>query len=377
VVLVHGRHSFLWPLLRQTVEATIEGFEQAWRGFGGTPQRLVLDNFPAAIAGPDPLAPRPTRAFLEYSQARGLLLDPARPRHPRDKPHVERGVPYARERFWKGGAFADLADAQRQAVAWSRDVAGRRVHGTTRRVPLVVFEAEERPRLTPLAATPAGDAPYDVPIWRTVTVHADHHVSVNQALYSVPDTSCPPGTKLEARGDRGLVTLYRRGELVKVHPRQPKGGRATDPADLPPERAAYALRSPAGLLARAAELGPQVAAFAGRLLAVEAGAAAGSGPGMPATPPWLQLRRAQKLLRLGERYTAARLEAACARALAYDLLDVRRLERILALALDQEAPLPAPVAAADPPPAGRFARPGAAFDHRFGRRPAAPQEVSP
>jgi hypothetical protein len=98
---------------------------------------------------------------------------------------------------------------------------------------------------------------------------------------------------------------------------------------------------------------------------------------MPATPPWLRLRRAQKLLRLGERYTAARLEAACARALAYDLLDVRRLERILALALDHEAPPPAPVAAADPPPAGRFARPGAAFDHRFGRRPAAPQEVSP
>jgi transposase len=380
VVLVYSRHSFLWPLRRQTVEEVIAGFEQAWGFFAGTPKRLVLDNFPAAIAGADPLAPKPTRAFLEYSQARGLLLDPARPRHPRDKPHVERGVPYARERFWKGGTFRDLADAQRQAVAWSRDVAGRRVHGTTRRVPLVVFEAEERPRLTPLAATPAGEAPYDVPVWRTVTVHADHHVSVQQALYSVPDATCPPGTKLEARCARGLVTLYRRGELVKVHPRQPKGGRATDPADLPPERAAYALRSPAGLLARAAELGPQVAAFAGRLLAVDvepgaAPGAAGLGPGGggAGTPAWLQLRRAQKLLRLGDRYPPARLDAACARALAYDLLDVRRLERILALALDQldpEGP-PASAAAPAPAPAGRFARPGAAFDHRF-VAPAAP-----
>jgi transposase len=81
-VLVYSRHAFLWPLVQQTVEATIDGLEQAWRFFGGLPQRLVLDNFPAAVAGPDALSPRPTRAFLEYSQARGLLLNPARARHP-------------------------------------------------------------------------------------------------------------------------------------------------------------------------------------------------------------------------------------------------------------------------------------------------------
>ena len=49
------------------------------------PKRLILDNFSAAIAGPDPLTPRPTRGFLEYSQARGFLIDAARVRKPRDK----------------------------------------------------------------------------------------------------------------------------------------------------------------------------------------------------------------------------------------------------------------------------------------------------
>ena len=39
----------------------------------------------AAVAGTDPLNPRPTRAFAEYSQARGFLLDPARVRRPKDK----------------------------------------------------------------------------------------------------------------------------------------------------------------------------------------------------------------------------------------------------------------------------------------------------
>ena len=80
----------------------IEGLEAAWAFFEGVPNYLVIDNFPAAVAGVDPLHPRLTRGFLEYSQHRGFILDPARLRHPRDKPRVERGVPYVRERFFKG-----------------------------------------------------------------------------------------------------------------------------------------------------------------------------------------------------------------------------------------------------------------------------------
>ncbi len=355
IVLVYSRHSFLWPLVQQTVEATIEGLEAAWRFFGAIPQRLILDNFPAAVAGTDPLNPRPTRAFLEYSQARGLLLDPARVRHPRDKPHVERGVSYARERFWKGGTFADLADARAQPARWCREVAGQRIHGTTRRLPLVVFAEEERAHLRPYDGVP-----YDVPLWRDVTVHPDHHVSFQYALYSAPSSTCPPGTQLELRGDRTLIKLYRRGELMKVHPRQPKGGRSTDPDDYPPERTAYALRAPDRLVRQATSLGPAVGTFAARLLA---------GP-----VPWAKLRQGQKLLRLGERYSADRLEAACARGLGFDLIDVRRLERILVLALEHEG-LPAPPVddRLQPLLPGRFARPGSAFDHRF----VSPEESQP
>jgi transposase len=359
LVLSHSRHCFVWPLVHQTLEEVVAGLEAAWRFFGGVPQRVVLDNFPAAVAGTDPLAPRPTRGFLEYSQARGFLVDAARVRHPQDKPRVERGVDYARERFWKGGAVRDLGDARQQAAAWCLSVAGRRVHGTTRRVPLVVFEDEERARLTPLAATPAGEAPYDVPLWRDVTVHPDHHVQFQQALYSAPSTTCPPGTKLEARGDRGLVRLYRRGALVKVHPRTHRGGRQTDPDDYPAEKTAYATRSPDRLVRQATALGEHVGRFATKLLA---------GP-----LPWAKLRQGQKLLRLGERYTAARLDAACGRALLFDVLDVRRLERILLLALEREGvPAPPVDERLRALPVGRFARPGAAFAHH----PAAsPEEI--
>jgi transposase len=351
VVLVYSRHCFVWPLFQQRLEEVIEGLEAAWAFFGGIPRSLIVDNFPAAVVGPDPLAPRLTRGFLEYSQRRGFLADPTRPRHPKDKPHVERGVPYVRERFFKGGQFHDLADLREQARRWCLEVAGQRVHGTTRRLPLAVFQEEEHAQLLPWDGEP-----YAVPHWRTALVHPDHHIAYRYALYSVPASLCPPGTKVEVRGDAKLVQIYHRGSLVKVHLRQPRGGRSTDPDDYPQERIAYALRAPDRLTQRARELGPTIGVFAERLL---------SGP-----LPWAKLRQAQKLLRLGERYTPDRLEAACQRALAVDLLDVRRLERILVEALEDEATV-AQGTGLLPPPPGRFARPGATFAHRLQPAPVA------
>jgi len=340
IVLSYSRHCFVWPLFQQQLGDVIEGLEAAWAFFRGIPRYLVLDNFPAAVAGPDPLLPRLTRGFLEYAQYRGFFPDPARVRHPKDKPHVERGIPYVRERFFKGGQFLGLADLRAGANGWCLHVAGQRVHGTTGRLPLVVFQEEEQAALLPYDGEP-----YDVPNWHNAVVHPDYHVACRYALYSVPSASCAPGTKVEVKADRKLVRIYHRGVVVKVHPRQPRGGRSTDPNDYPAERTLYTMRAPDRMRQQAAHLGPAVAEFADRLL---------DGP-----LPWAKLRQGHKLLRLGERYTAARLDAACQKALAVDLIDVHRVERILKEALEEEV-VP-PEATATPPPPGRFARPGAAF----------------
>ena len=116
VVLTYSRHSFVWPTRSQRLQEVIAGLEGAWEFFGGVPRYLIIDNFPAAVAGADALHPRLTRGFLEYSQHRGFITDPARVRHPRDKPHVERGVQYVRERFLEGGEFRDLAHLRDEAA---------------------------------------------------------------------------------------------------------------------------------------------------------------------------------------------------------------------------------------------------------------------
>src|SRR5262249_5771719 len=46
ITLTYSRHSFLWPLVHQTVEATIEGLEKAWAFFQGCPQRLNTAQHP-------------------------------------------------------------------------------------------------------------------------------------------------------------------------------------------------------------------------------------------------------------------------------------------------------------------------------------------
>jgi hypothetical protein len=244
-----------------------------------------------------------------------------------------------RERFFKGGQFHDLTDLRLQARKWCLEVAGPRLHGTTRRLPLVVFQEEEQ-----CALLPWDGQPYDLPDWHQAVVHPDHHIAYRYALYSAPYQPCPPGTKLEVRGDSKLVRLYRRGICIKVHPRQPRGGRSTDPQDYPPELTPYTTRAPDRLCRQAAELGASIGAFAEKLL---------GGP-----LPWAKVRQAHKLLRLAERYTPARLEAACRRALAVDLIDVRRLERILIEALENESQLSEEQRPILP---GRYARPGSAF----------------
>lgn len=99
------------------------------------PRRPVVDNLKAVVTRADRYAPTIARVFLEYAQYRGFVVDPAVPRHATGTPKVERGIPYLRQDFFRGEHFLDLADMQARATVWCRDLAGTRVHGTTRQAP--------------------------------------------------------------------------------------------------------------------------------------------------------------------------------------------------------------------------------------------------
>jgi hypothetical protein len=303
-----SRHTFLWPCLSQTRQDVVEGLEAAWEFFGGVFAVLLPDNLSAVVERADPVSPRLSEAFVEYAQSRGFVIDPARVRKPRDKARVERTVRYARDDFFKGERFGSVGEAREAAVRWCREVAGARVHGTTRRAPLVHFEEEELPVLLP-----APEEPYDVPVWTTAKVGRDHCVTVQHALYSVPQDH--RGKMLRVRVDRATVKLYLGAVFVKAHPRVAAGTVHIDPADLPMGTAELATRDGAALQRKAEALGSSVGEYARRLL---------DDP-----RPWTRMRSVYRLLGLGKRYGGLLLDEACEQALALDVVDVVRIDRML------------------------------------------------
>jgi hypothetical protein len=109
-----------------------------------------------------------------------------------------------RESWFDGETFVDLDDARRSAEVWCREIAGARVHGTTRRVPRELFESVEK-----VAMRAPPDSPFDVPTWiDKAKVHPDHHIQVAHALYSVPNLFDKVGSALGRRDRRESFALY-------------------------------------------------------------------------------------------------------------------------------------------------------------------------
>ncbi len=127
-----------------------------------------------------------------------------------------------------------------------------------------------------------------------------------------------------------MSVVTRETELVKTHPRVPRGSRRLDDADLPQERIAFFRRDASWYRAQAEKLGPEVLAAGAELLEV----------GIRS-----RLRQAQRVLDLETTFGSTRLNAACTRARAFGDARYRTIKNILAAGLDQhpgQVPLPPP-----------------------------------
>ena len=341
LVAVWSRHMFVWLTFSQTTADVIEGMELGWAYFGGIFPVLIPDNLSPVITKAEPTEPRINDIFLEYSQERGFLIDAARVRHPRDKARCERQVPFVRSRFFAGEDFVDLADANRRAVAWCSGGAGMRTHGTTQCRPAEAFRAAEQPLLLPV---PGGTSTTR----RTTPSPRSTPTTMPRCcgrFTRYPATTWSASTSRPAPIPT-MVKFYFKGELIKVHPRQVPGGRSTDPADLPSERTAYAMRDIDKLVALGHEQGEAIGQYLEALL---------GGP-----LPWTKMRQAYRLLGLVKKWGPERVEAACQKALEAEAVNVNLVARMLERAKEAEEHS----AGADAPKnvvAGRFSRDAAEF----------------
>jgi hypothetical protein len=226
---------------------------------------------------------------------------------------------------------------------WCLTTAGLRLHGTTQEPPLKRFQEKEQAALQPLPATP-----YDLAVWKVVKLHRDCHVNFDHAYYSAPFRLV--GQPLRVRGGTATVRLYSLDyQLVATHERATQPGqRQTHLDHLRPQKLPGLTWNRAVCQALAEEVGPATVETVQRLLN---------------DPVIERLPTVRRLLKLRDRFGAARLEAACARSLRFEDGTYQTVKRILQQGLEElEQTLPKEVPPLDPmpgatnPPAFTFVR---------------------
>ncbi len=317
MVLACSRHMFVRPVLSMDQQAWTQAHVEAFAFFGGVTARLVPDNLRTGVERPDLYDPKINRSYAELAVHYDTLIDPARVRKPKDKARVERPMPYVRDSFWRGREFTSLQAMQQAAVVWCTEVAGTRsCRPLGGAAPLSVFTAVEASELKRLPRRR-----FVLATWSRATVGPDIHVKVGRCLYSVPWRHI--GQRIDARSTFTMVQIFTEGELIATHPAK-TAGKQTDLSHYPPEKIAFAMRTPTWCRTQAEQTGPNTVAVIADLLAVNA---------------LFRLRAAQGVLRLGDRHGPARLEAACGKAITVGDPSYRTVKGILTAGTETE-PLP-------------------------------------
>lgn len=276
------------------------------------------------------------RSYRELARYYGFRIDPTPPRAPQKKGKVESGVKYLNGNFTVTCEATDVTVVRRELQRWIVEIAGKRIHGTTGRRPIEVFEAEERRALRALP-----ERAYERMIWKSVKLHTDAHVQIEGAFYSAPWRLLHQD--LWALCSKTSITLYHGDELLYQHRRVGRGQRSTVEAHLPEHRVALRHRSRSYWEERAAEIGSETIAFVKDIF--------------DSDDVLLKLRAVQAIVQHLQPFPPARAEAACRRARHFGSYTYAALKKILCDGLDLE-PLEG-----TPPQAwmteGRYARSGA------------------
>lgn len=316
MTLSHSRHMYGEFVFSQDSTTWIACHRRAFEFFGGVPKKIILDNLKAAIIKAAIYDPMVNRTYRECAEHYGFLISPCIQGIPEHKGKVERGVPYVRKSFVAGRSFCDSTDANAQLIDWIMNKAGLRIHGTTKRQPVVVFDTVEQRALLPLPARP-----FSMVTWQEATVHPDCHVVVKGSFYSAPHRL--RGEDVMVRLTDNMAYIFHNHQLIASHIQAKRPGtRQTLPGHYPPEKAAYLEKTPQWCLTRAKKIGPATHRLIDEILMRQ--------------HPLDGLRKAQGILALVRKFSSERLEAASKRALHFGTFTYQAIKRILEKQLDQE-----------------------------------------
>ncbi|QOL32661.1 IS21 family transposase [Bifidobacterium eulemuris] len=300
-VLPFSRYAFVEPALDMGQNSWLRCHVAMFEWFGGSTPRLVCDNLKTGVVK----HPREGEVVLNDAY-RGLAehysaaVLPGRVRRPKDKPSVENTVWHATMALagaMRDREFGSLDELRAAIRAWLMEYNSRpfqKRDGSR----LSVFESEEGPLLIALPPLP-----YEVADWvYGRRVQANGHVAWARNWYSVPHAYV--GSAVDLRIGASTLEVWRKNTRLCTHrllPATVANRYSTNEADLP-DKATWKPWDRKRCEQWARRIGPGCAAVIGRLFAAERLDEQGVDPALA-------------VLRLSKRYSAQRLENACALAL--------------------------------------------------------------
>jgi len=314
-----GASSLTYAEAQASQELTnwISGHVRAFEYFGGVTEAVVPDNTKTGVSSACFYEPEinPTyQALAEFYRAAVL---PTRVKHPRDKAKAETGVKVvemllARLRKRQFFSLEEINEALRPLLEELNDRPMEHL-GKSRRE---LYEELDRPALRPLPSEP-----FEMAEWSRVRVNIDYHIVFAKHYYSVPYRYLH--RKVEVRATTRTVEVFYKGERIASHVRDDTPYHYTTLAEHRPEsHRAYLEWTPERFIRWAESAGPFTAEMVRRILE--------SRP-----HPEQGYRASLGIMRLGSLYGNERVEAACERALAFDLVSFRGVRNILQAGFDR------------------------------------------
>lgn len=210
VVLGYSRLDYYAICSDQKLETLCAGLQDAFTYFGGVPKRLKVDNMKTAVLKNQHYDLTLNQDFLEFANHYGTVITPCEPYHPEQKGKVEGAIKYLQINFVAGRTFEDSSDLKKQASIWTQEYANKRVHGTTKKVPMEVFRAQEQEKLQPLPSE--AFAVFNRGLRKVST---NCHIHFENNYYSVP--SVLVGREITVRWNKHLLRVIYQGEQVALH----------------------------------------------------------------------------------------------------------------------------------------------------------------
>jgi len=284
----------------------------------GVPQALVPDNLKAAVNKASNYEPLLNRQYQAMGLHYNTVVVPARAGKPRDKALVEGAVKLVYQRVFyplRNHIFFSLAELNEHIRALlgpfnEQLFQGR---GYSRKA---LFAQHERALLAPLPAHR-----FEPKSFKKAKVQKNAHVWVEKHYYSVPYRYI--GKQVEAHYNALSVEVYYQHERIALHRRSQKPHGYTSLKEHLPSTHQFVLDwNPELFIRRGQKIGEATSQYIKEVMEFY-------------SYPEQAYKSCMGILSLAKKYSAQRLEKACARALKYEKYSYRTIETILFRKLDQ------------------------------------------